>query len=102
MSIATSGNYRNYYVKDGVKYAHTLDPSSLSPVQHDLLSVTVITPVCARADAFATAFMVMGEKKTLEFIKAYPELEIDVYMLSSAEGDSFRRSSSKGFDRYFE
>lgn len=59
-ALATSGNYRNYYIKDGRKYAHTIDPRSGRPVQHSLLSATVIAPDCTTADAYATAFMVMG------------------------------------------
>lgn len=68
-ALATSGNYRNFYVKDGRKYAHTIDPRSGRPVQHSLLSATVLAPDCATADAYATAFMVMGidgAKKVLE------------------------------------
>ena len=63
LNMATSGNYRNYYVKDGKRYAHTIDPHTGRPVQHSLLSATVIAPTCAMADAYATAFMVMGLEK---------------------------------------
>lgn len=59
-AMATSGNYRNYYTVDGRKYAHTIDPRTARPVQHSLLSATVMAPDCATADAFATAFMVLG------------------------------------------
>ena len=59
-AIATSGNYRNYYEKDGKRVAHTIDPHSGYPVQHSILSSTVMAPTCAMADGFATAFMVMG------------------------------------------
>ncbi|MFQ5335975.1 MAG: FAD:protein FMN transferase, partial [Flavobacteriales bacterium] len=59
-SLATSGNYRKYYIKNGVKYAHTIDPATGYPVQHSLLSATVLAPDCMTADAWATAFMVMG------------------------------------------
>ncbi len=67
-SVATSGNYRKFYVKDGVKYAHTIDPRTGQPAEKRLLSVTVRAPSCARADAYATAFMVMGVKKTRAFL----------------------------------
>lgn len=60
LSIATSGNYRNFYVKDNKKYAHTIDPRTGYPVQHSILSATVIAKDCAVADAYATAFMVLG------------------------------------------
>lgn len=59
-SMATSGNYRNFYVKGGKKYAHTIDPKTGYPVQHSLLSATVLTDRCAKADAYATSFMVLG------------------------------------------
>ena len=59
-ALATSGNYRNYYEHNGRKYAHTIDPRTGRPVQHSLLSATVIAPDCATADAYATAFMVLG------------------------------------------
>ncbi len=69
VSVATSGNYRNFYIKDNKKYAHTIDPRTGYPVQHSILSSTVIAPDCATADAYATAFMVLGledAKKVLE------------------------------------
>ncbi len=59
-SMATSGNYRNFYYKNGRKYAHTIDPRTGFPVQHSLLSATVLAPDCATADAYATSFMVLG------------------------------------------
>lgn len=62
-AMATSGNYRNYYYKNGKKYAHTIDPRTGYPVQHNILSATVLTDNCASADAYATAFMVMGLDK---------------------------------------
>lgn len=60
LSLATSGNYRNFYVKDHKKYAHTIDPRTGYPVQHNILSATVLAADCATADAYATAFMVLG------------------------------------------
>ena len=62
-AMATSGNYRNFYYKNGRKYAHTIDPSTGYPVQHNILSSTVIADDGATADAYATAFMVMGLDK---------------------------------------
>lgn len=82
LSIATSGGYRKFYEKDGRKYSHTIDPRTGMPVEHRLLSVSVITKGCAEADAYATAFMVMGAPKTVEFTKSHPE--IMVYMISDA------------------
>ncbi len=60
IAMATSGNYRNFYYKGGRKYAHTIDPKTGNPVQHSLLSATVLAKSCAEADAYATAFMVLG------------------------------------------
>ena len=74
MAMATSGNYRNFYYKNGKKYAHTIDPKTGYPVQHNILSATVLAKHCAEADAYATSFMAMGldgAKKTLE---NHPEL----------------------------
>ena len=68
-AIATSGNYRNYYIKDGHKYAHTIDPTTGKPAESNLLSATVTARSCAEADAYATAFMVMGKEKALELLK---------------------------------
>lgn len=68
--VATSGNYRNFYYKDGQRYAHTIDPKTGYPVQQDILSSTVIAPDCMTADAYATAFMVMGSKRALEVLAA--------------------------------
>lgn len=74
-SISTSGNYRKYFVKDGVKYSHTIDPKTGYPVHHTLLSVSIIASDCTTADAFATAFMVMGIEKSKEFLKKHPRIE---------------------------
>ena len=73
-AMATSGNYRNFYYKDGKKYAHTIDPTTGYPVQHSLLSATVLTKNCATADAYATAFMVMGIDKAKKVLDKHPEL----------------------------
>lgn len=68
--VATSGNYRNFYYKDGKKYAHTIDPHTGYPIQQDILSSTVIAADCMTADAYATAFMVLGKKRALEILAA--------------------------------
>lgn len=72
--LATSGNYRNYYIENGKKYAHIIDPETGLPVTHNLLSVTVVAPDCMTADAFATAFMVMGLEASIGFLNQHPEL----------------------------
>jgi len=73
-AMATSGNYRNFYYKGGRKYAHTIDPHTGRPVQHSLLSATVLAPDCATADAYATSFMVMGIDPAKEVLDRHPEL----------------------------
>ena len=73
-AMATSGNYRNFYERNGHKYAHTIDPRTGRPVQHSLLSATVLAPNCATADAYATAFMVMGMDKAKAVLSQHKEL----------------------------
>ena len=73
-AMATSGNYRNFYYKNGKKYAHTIDPKTGYPVQHSLLSATVLAKNCATADAYATSFMVMGLEKAKEILRQHSEL----------------------------
>ena len=73
-ALATSGNYHNYYERNGRKYAHTIDPRTGRPVQHSLLSATVLAPDCATADAYATAFMVLGVEGATQVLKAHKEL----------------------------
>jgi len=74
-AIATSGNYRKFYEKNGKKYAHTIDPATGYPVQHSLLSATVIANNCLTADALATAFMVMGVEKAKLLAEKLPDVE---------------------------
>ncbi len=73
--IVTSGNYRKFYIKDGKKYAHTIDPRTGYPVTHDLLSATIVAPTGAEADALATACMVIGPEKARELIESRPDIE---------------------------
>ena len=74
LSMATSGNYRNFYEKDGKKYAHTIDPRTGYPVQHSILSSSVLAQDCATADAYATSFMVMGMEEAQKVLAKHPEL----------------------------
>lgn len=74
MAMATSGNYRNFYYKNGKKYAHTINPKTGYPVQHNILSATVLAPNCATADAYATSFMVLGMEKAKQILEKHPEL----------------------------
>lgn len=75
-SLATSGNYRRYYMKDSIKYSHTINPKTGFPANNQLLSVTVIHDQCMLADAYATAFMVMGVEATKKFVKERDDLEV--------------------------
>ncbi|MCD8292860.1 MAG: FAD:protein FMN transferase [Prevotellaceae bacterium] len=74
-AIATSGNYRNFYYRDGKKYAHTIDPRTGYPVQRSILSSTVVAPDCMTADAYATAFMVMGLEASRQLVDSLPGVE---------------------------
>ena len=98
LGMATSGNYRNFYYKDGKKYAHTIDPRTGYPVQHNILSATVIAEDCMTADALATAFMVMGLEKAEEFCKANPK--IDAYFIYSGEKGNFETYYTEGMKKY--
>lgn len=88
VALATSGNYRNYHTDSlGHRVAHTIDPRLGRPVQHSLLSATVKAPSCAEADAYATAFMVMGHEAAMKFLAEHTELQA---YLTYAEGDSMK------------
>ncbi len=84
-AMATSGNYRNFYYKNGRKYAHTIDPHTGYPVQHSILSATVLTNSCAMADAYATSFMVMGLDRAQQVLARHPEL-MAYFIYTDAQG----------------
>ena len=86
IAMATSGNYRNFYVKDGRKYAHTIDPHTCMPVSHSLLSATVFAQDCATADALATSMMVMGLDNARALCTRHPELS--AYFIYQGEDGS--------------
>ena len=98
VGLATSGNYRNFYYKDGKKYAHTIDPRTGYPVQHNILSATVIAKDCMTADALATAFMVMGLKEAEAFANANPA--IDACFIYSGENGEFKTFFTEGMKKY--
>lgn len=87
MAMATSGNYRNFYYKGGKKYAHTIDPKTGYPVQHSLLSATVLAKSCAMADAYATSFMVMGGERAKAVLERHPEL-MAYFIFSQPDGST--------------
>jgi thiamine biosynthesis lipoprotein len=82
--IVTSGNYRKFYVRDGRKYAHTIDPRTGYPVEHSLLSATIVASTAAAADAYATYCMVIGFDEARAFIESRPDLE--GYLIRDADG----------------
>lgn len=92
--VVTSGNYRKYYVKGGRKYAHTINPVSGYPVEHSLLSATVVAPDAMLADAYATYCMVIGLEEAQAFIESNPELEA---CLIYDEDGVFATWTSSGF-----
>ena len=81
--VVTSGNYRKFYVRDGKKYSHTIDPRTGYPVTHNLLSATVIAPSAWEADALATWFMVIGFEQARTFLDSHPEIQ--ACLISSEE-----------------
>lgn len=83
--LATSGNYRNFYYKEGKKYAHTIDPRIGYPVQHSILSATVVAKDCATADAYATSFMVLGLDSAKAICERHPELDA-YFIYATPEG----------------
>jgi FAD:protein FMN transferase len=84
-SFTTSGNYFNYYEKDGKKYSHIIDPVTGFPAQRPILSASVFTTDCITADAWATAFMVMGHERAIETIKKHPALDV-ILIYTNPEG----------------
>ena len=86
-AMATSGNYRNFYYKGGKKYAHTIDPKTGYPVQHNILSATVLADNCATADAYATSFMVLGMEGTRRILDKHPELM--AYLIYTDDKDDY-------------
>lgn len=82
MAMATSGDYRNYFEKDGVRYSHTIDPATGKPVTHHLASATVLAETSMKADALATAFMVLGPEKTMAVAN---RLNVAVFLIIKTE-----------------
>lgn len=98
VGIATSGNYRNFYYKGGRKFAHTIDPHTGYPVQHSILSATVIASDCMSADAYATSFMVMGLDKAREFLSRHSGIE--AYLIYSGDDGKYEVYMSEGMKRH--
>ncbi|MGL4350165.1 MAG: FAD:protein FMN transferase [Plesiomonas shigelloides] len=94
--VATSGDYRNYYELDGQRFSHTIDPRSGKPIQHRLVSVTVIHPSCMTADGLATAFMVLGTEKSLAYAK---EQGLAIFVITKTD-KGFEEAYSDAFKPY--
>lgn len=97
-SLATSGNYRNFYVVDGRKISHTIDPFTGYPVEHSLLSASVFATDCMTADALATAFMVLGLQRSKEIVESIEEIDA-FFIYSDDEGNlqTYASSGIRGF-----
>jgi thiamine biosynthesis lipoprotein len=93
-ALATSGDYRNFFKADGKRYSHTIDPRTGRPVEHDLASVTVIADNCMKADAWATALMVLGPEKGYQFAKGQGLAAL--FLIRSGEG--FVRRATPAFN----
>ncbi|WP_075601930.1 FAD:protein FMN transferase [Saccharicrinis aurantiacus] len=98
VALATSGNYRNFYIEDGKKYAHTISPFTGYPVQHSLLSASIIAPNCMLADAYATACMVMGVEESMQMIENLSDIEA-YFIYADADGNNQVKYTS-GFEEY--
>lgn len=97
-AMATSGNYENFYIKEGKKYAHTIDPVTGYPVEHSLLSASVLARDCMTADAYATAFMVMGFEKAKEVLAKQKDLE--AYLIYANDKGELKAYMTKGAKKY--
>ncbi|MDO6570042.1 FAD:protein FMN transferase [Gilvimarinus sp. 2_MG-2023] len=95
-AIATSGDYRNYFEVDGMRYSHTIDPVTGKPINHKLVSVTVVADTAARADAWATALNVLGPEQGMQLAEAE---KLAVYMIVK-DGDGFTESQSSHFSQF--
>ncbi len=98
VAINTSGNYRQFYYLNGKKYAHEIDPRSGAPVVHNLLSATVVAPNCMQADAYATAFMVLGVDSSLQICKSMPDM--DCYLIYVDKNGKNQVVYTDGFKKY--
>lgn len=96
-SLATSGNYRKFYEEDGVRYSHTINPKTGYPVQHAILSVSVLAKDCAVADAYATSFMVMGFDNSIEILAS--DTTLDAYFIYGGTSDTLHTYFTEGFKK---
>jgi len=100
-SVATSGNYRNFFIKDGKIFGHTIDPRTGYPVQLSVLSSTIVANNCMTADAYATVCLVIGLEQSLKLIENTPEIE-GAFIYELTECGLFGVAYSSGFEQYIE
>ncbi|MDR1895796.1 MAG: FAD:protein FMN transferase [Prevotellaceae bacterium] len=98
-AVATSGDYRKFYVENGKKYAHTIDPKTGYPAKKNILSASVVANDCMTADALATAFMVMGLDDTKKFTEQYPDIE--VFLIYTDENNEIKEYCSDNMKNRF-
>lgn len=98
-ALASSGNYRNFYVKDGKKVVHTINPKTGYPEVSNLLGASIVATTCMEADAYATACMVMGLEKAKAFVLARKDLE--ALFIYSDEKGGFQIWQTEGLERLF-
>lgn len=99
-AIATSGSYRRFFIEEGKKYSHTINPFTGYPVEHNLLSVTVVALTAMEADALATAFMVLGPEKSLQLAEETENIE--VYLIYESIPGSIEVEYTNGFSSWLE
>jgi thiamine biosynthesis lipoprotein len=97
-ALATSGNYRKFYVENGIKYSHTIDPRTGYPARNQLLSATIVADDCATADGIATACMVMGKERTIDFLNLHHEF--DAFLVYSDDQGNFRTWATRNLIEY--
>jgi thiamine biosynthesis lipoprotein len=100
-SLATSGNYRKYIEENGQRYSHIINPMTGYPAKHNLLSATVMASDCMTADAYATAFMVMGMERSKQFLSENSALELEVFFIYG-DGNDYKTYASEGLKAQLE
>jgi len=100
VGLTTSGNYRQFYLQGGKKYAHTINPKTGYPVVHNLLSATVVAPTSMQADAYATAFMVIGVDSSLVLCRKIKNM--DCYLVYTDNDGKYQVAMTDGFKKYLQ
>lgn len=98
-SLATSGNYRKFYERNGIKFVHIVNPKTGYPAISNLLSATVITKDCMTADAYATALMVLGLDRSVQFLQ---DKRLDAYLVYADAQGQFRVYATPGLKKFIQ